>query len=352
MVDIRTLARQLGISPGTVSRALSGRGRVSPATRASVLAAAQAAGYQSNAAAQSLRTGTTGTIGFMMDTGVDMDSNGDTFTAGVFEGLKEMLVARNLDLLVFPRGPDEDRVEMLQRIVQRRFVDGIILSSIMWDDPRIGYLKTAGLPFLTLGRSTLDDDHVWVDLDVEGVAAMAVDRLVAAGHRRIAVALPLIEFHFGHAFQAGFETAMARHGLAIEDDLVLRVYGTDAGGYELGNQLLRLSRPPTAIVLNYELLAIGLYRRLAEAGVMPGRDLAIIGYRHWQLSKFLSPTLTSFRLSPRELGSFLARRLLALIPEYASPGETFAKGHVWPMTLVPLESDSAPPSATPWQLRG
>lgn len=351
MVDIRTLAHQLGVSAGTVSRALSGRGRVSPATRERVLAAAQAAGYQSNAAAQSLRTGTTGTIGFMMDSGVDMDSNGDTFTAGIFEGLKEALAARNLDLLVFPRGPNEDPVEMLQRIVQRRFVDGIILSSIMWGDPRIALLKAVGLPFVTLGRAALQDDHDWVDLDVEGVAGMAVDRLVAHGHRRIAVALPRIEFHLGRAFLTGYETAMVRHGLAIEDELVLRVFGTDAGGYELGSQLLSMARPPTAIVLNYELLATGLYRRLNEAGVAPGRDLAIIGYRHWQLSKFLSPTLTSFKLSPRELGCFLARRLLALVPEYATPDETFAKGHLWPMTLVPMESDSYPPATTPWKVR-
>ena len=97
---------------------------------------------------------------------------------------------------------------------------------------------------------------------------------------------------------------------------------------------------PTAVVLIYELMAIGLYRRLAEAGLQPGRDIAVIGFRESPLAKFLSPTLTCFRMSLRDLGISLGESLLASMPAFA---ETYPDGVVhklWPMELVEGESDA------------
>lgn len=96
---------------------------------------------------------------------------------------------------------------------------------------------------------------------------------------------------------------------------------------------------PTAVILIYEQMAIGLYRRFNQAGLRPGRDIAVIGLRESPLSRFLSPTLTSFRMSLRDLEIALGESLLALMPAYA---EIYPQGlvqRVWPMELVPGESD-------------
>ena len=95
----------------------------------------------------------------------------------------------------------------------------------------------------------------------------------------------------------------------------------------------------------YELMAIGVYRRLSEANLVPGRDLAVIGFRESPLAKFLSPALTCFRLSLRDLGIGLAEALLASMPAYE---EIYPHGivhKVWPMELVPGESDDTRPTS-------
>jgi DNA-binding LacI/PurR family transcriptional regulator len=202
-------------------------------------------------------------------------------------------------------------------------------------------LAQAGLPFAALGRSgaaTLD--YPWVDLDFEGVASRAVDRLVAHGHRRIAAGLPSNDINLGFVYLDGYKAALKRHGIAFDPDIVIRAASSELGGYQVGHELLSQPDPPTAVVLIHELMAIGLYRRLAEAGLQPGRDLAVIGFRESPLARYLSPALTCFRVSLKDLGIALGESLLASMPAYA---ETYPQGivhKVWPMELVVGESDA------------
>ena len=67
-------------------------------------------------------------------------------------------------------------------------------------DPRIELLKSAGIPLVTPGRSGTSDDHTWIDLDFEGTVTVALERLIARGHRRIAVTLPKGGVNFGSTF--------------------------------------------------------------------------------------------------------------------------------------------------------
>ena len=99
---------------------------------------------------------------------------------------------------------------------------------------------------------------------------------------------------------------------------------------------------PTAIVLIYELMAVGLYRRLAEVGLKPGRDLAVIGFRDGPRGQFLEPRLTSFRMSLHDLGVTVAQTLLSTMPAFAPFYPDQARHCIWPMLLVAGESDLAP----------
>jgi DNA-binding LacI/PurR family transcriptional regulator len=339
MTGIRRLAQQLNISIGTVSRALNGRSDVSEQTRQRVLKAAAAIGYVPNQAGRSLRQGNTNAIGFMIELGSDSSGNNDNFFLGVFDGVQSVLARHHLDLVVLPCPTDEDPSQYVQRMIARRLVDAMIISATHRKDTRIDILTDAGLPFITLGRSGTHGQHPWIDLDFEGVARRAVDRLVVAGHRRIAVAVPSNDINLGFLFLDGYKAALERHRITFEAELVMRVPSSEQGGYQLGHDLLAMPEPPTAVLLNYELLAVGLYRSLAESGLRAGRDLAIIGFRESPMSRFLSPPLTCFRFSLRELGIALGEALLASMPAYA---EIYPQGimrRIWPMELVVGDSD-------------
>lgn len=339
MKGIRQLAEHLDISIGTVSRALNGKPDVNEETRKRVLAAAEELGYVANQSGRSLRQGTTNVIGLMIESSKETVDNSDNFFLDLTSGLQNVFSRHKLDLIMLPCPTDEDPYEYLKRMVARRVVDALIITATQRIDKRIDLLSKAKIPFISLGRSLSGSNYPWIDLDFEGVVNCAVDRLVAHGHRRIAIAAPWNEVNLGYVFVDGYRQALRRHGIPYDPSLVLRVKSSEQGGYQAADEMLRLDDRPTAIILIYELMAIGLYRRLMEAGVTPGRDFAVIGFREEPRAKFLQPALTCFRLSLPDLGIELAESLLATMPAHSHFYPNAARTTIWPMELVRGESD-------------
>lgn len=339
MIGIKRLAQHLNVSIGTVSRALNNRPDVNDATRQRVLAAARELGYVPNQSARSLRRGQTGVIGFMMQTGHEITGQGDTFFMSVFDGVQTVLSRHHLDLVALLCSSDEDADDYLRRMVARGFADGMIISSILHADPRITFLAERKVPFAILGRSMTDAGQPWLDLDFETMARQAVDRLVAHGHRRIAITLPHNDVNLGHLFRDTAQQTLLAHGLELDPALEFRSSPSESGGYGIAQGILAQKDRPTAVILVNESITTGLYRGLSEANYLPGRDIAVIG-RDSPQTRFLSPTLTGFRQSLFDLGIALGEALLASMPEYAELYPLGTVRKVWPTELVAGESDA------------
>jgi DNA-binding LacI/PurR family transcriptional regulator len=339
MRGISKLASELGLSPSTISRALNNVPGVHEKTRRRVLAAAQQIGYEPNQAARSLALGQTRSIGFMIDLDPDTAANGDNFFMGVFDGVQSVLTPLGFDLLVLPCPSKQYRFSYLDRIVAKRLVDGMILSGTERSDPRIDVLHAAGLPFVALGRSdTTTTPFSWVDLDFESVASSAVDRLVSMGHRRIAVTVPFGDLNFGAVFLNAYKAALGRHELPFDAHLVFQTGFGEGDGYDIVDTMLDQPDPVTAVVLIFEAAAIGIYRRLEERGLRPGRDLSVIGFRDEAMVRSLRPKLTRYEVSLSDVGKALARALMSQIDGDKDAGPRLAQFKV-PMTLLSGESD-------------
>jgi DNA-binding LacI/PurR family transcriptional regulator len=327
------------VSIGTVSRALNNRPDVNEDTRRRVLEAAAELGYVPNQSGRSLRRGRTGVIGFMMQTGHEITGQGDTFFMSVFDGVQTVLNRHHLDLVALLCSSDENADDYLRRMVSRGIAEGLIISSTQRVDPRITFLAERKVPFVTLGRSTTDAGQPWLDVDFETIAAGSVNRLVAQGHRRIAITLPDDEVNLGYIFRDAAEQALHAHGLVLEPGLVFRSKPSEAGGYAIARAIVAQANRPTAVILVNESISIGLYRGLNEANVRPGRDIAVIG-RDSPQTRFLSPALTGYEQSLRDLGIALGEALLASMPDYADIYPTGIVRRVWPTVLVEGESDT------------
>jgi DNA-binding LacI/PurR family transcriptional regulator len=342
-LNLKGLAQHLNLSIGTVSRALNGKRYVDARTRDRVLAAAAELGYVPNQMGRGLRQGTTGMIAMILPTNPGM-SVAETIFLPVLDGLRSLLGERKLDIMVLVCGPNESAYDHLKRVAGRHLADGFIIADTQRIDPRIDYLLERNTPFAAFGRSLSGGSHPWVDLDFEGVAQTAVSRLVERGHRRIALGTMVTELNFGYVFADAFAAALAEHGLEADPDLILRVENTEEGGYDLGGRLIGMAARPTAVLLGNETMAVGLYRHLEEAGLRPGRDLSIIAFGEGQAARFLSPKVTCFRTTLRELGVRLGEGLLATIPAYAKTAGAPVVQELWPMELVPGESDRSGPT--------
>jgi DNA-binding LacI/PurR family transcriptional regulator len=337
-MGIRELARHLNISIGTVSRALNDKADVSPETRARVRAAAAKLGYSPAQSGRSLRRGASGMIGMMIPTS-DRTALGDTIFMNVVDGLRRHLSERGLDLVLLLCGPDEDPFAYTRRVVERRIVDGLIIADTQRIDPRIDYLIDRDVPFVTFGRSLSGGAQPWVDMDFEGMTEDAVNRLRDLGHREVAMAAPASEINYGYVSSETFKKADDARG-GERQRLLLRTTANEAGGYALGEALLQASPRPTALILVDVGMAIGLYRKLGEAGVRPGADLAIIGFHYAAHCKFLVPALTCYQTELNGLGVRLGEALLARLPGVSKTSDDAIIQDVWPMRRIQGESDN------------
>ena len=331
---IRDIARQLGISISTVSRAMNDRADVSAATRTMVQEAAQALNYAPDQSGRSLRQGKTETVAMTIRTDIGRTVAGETFFLGLCEGLQPALAAQGLDLVILPCGSAAEQDRYLRRAVERQLADAFIISDTLPTDERIAFLLDREVPFVALGRTRSGGPYAWLDLDVAAMARDAVVRLAERGHRRIALGALLRDVNYGHVFEAGYRAAMERLGLPSDPGLIVRVPDTPDGGWELAEALLAMRERPTAVLLLQETMAIGIYRRLNEAGLRPGRDLAIIGYRQNQVVRHLTPVLTCFDLPLKDYGARLGTMVLERMQTGATPQV------LWPVTLGLGETDA------------
>lgn len=337
-MSIRELANQLNLSIGTISRALNDRPDVSAKTRARVLKKAEEIGYAPNISGSSLRLGTTNTIGFMIETRSFASVHGESFFMTVFDGVQTLLSEHNVDLVVLLCGSQQRPLNYLKRIVNRRFIDGIILSGIQSNDARIDYLQEKNMPFAALGRSGDAVGYPWIDLDVETMAYDAVTKLVDLGHKQIALIKEPGELNVDTLVERVFRQTIKAKGLEVDESLIFIEEETDEGGYRAVERMFEAKRPPTACFVLSEIITIGMYRKLSELGLTPGKDLAIIGQRDNPILGMLSPALSSFSVDLHSIGERLGTALLANMPQYADRVAQRVIQQRWPMTLVEKES--------------
>ena len=250
MVSIDEVARLAGVSTATVSRALSGRGNVSAATRARVEAATESLGYVVSASASSLASGRTRNIGVLVPF---LDR---WFFSTVLNGVASALMRRGYDITLYNLTTDPDvRRSIFETFLRRQRVDGVIAVSIELGTEETARLSELDLPVIAIGGpnprlSTLAVDDV-------AVARLATEHLLALGHRDIAHigASPEfdIDFHIPTQRRQGFEQAMADAGIPARPALYEPADFTIEGGFRAAKQLLggrahgrpRSSPPPT-----------------------------------------------------------------------------------------------------------
>lgn len=338
VIGIRRLAAELGVSIGTVSRALNDRGEVNAQTRARVREAADRLGYAANHSGRSLRQGSTGTVGVLWRVTESLETHGDPFSVALFDGMQTELSAKGRDLVLLMTQPHE-QLDRVRRVIERRMVDALILPWTEIEDPRLDLVASRRFPFVALGRSRSGGDHAWIDLDFETAGRTAIARLAAAGHRRVGLMVSSPELMQGTVLAAACQAALEAGGLppasVVPEDL------SEAGGYRASRALMDADPAPTALVANSERMAFGAYRLAAERGLQVGRDVAVIAISSDSaLCRYLSPSLTCFDTSPFALGRRLAQ---VALDQLAAPRAT-PTSELWPMKLVERESDPRGPA--------
>ena len=339
-MGIRQLASELRLSIGTVSRALNDRPDVNPETRARVKEAALRAGYVPNQSGRSLRSGRTGIAAAVIPShDVAPQSDAGLFT--VLEGARRTLQRRALDLIVLFRGSDEDPLGNLQRIVQRRIADSIIVSQTTANDPRLAWMQAEGVEFVAFGRSAGLEGYPFVDFDVESAAAETVRTFVRDGHRRLAVTVGERPANYQTLLLQAMRAEASRLGIGAGAVVALPTDGsrlTEAACATLAHE----AEAPTAVLAAHESLAIALYDEFARLGRRVGPEVSVICIFPVIGARGLLPALSYFDADLDAVGVALAEHLIALLPDAPADVEPAAV----PAGAAALRPARQPPAAS------
>lgn len=320
-VTLHDLAREVGVSIATVSRALSGAPGVAEETRQRVLAAARAAHYRPNVMAQRLQKQRTDTLGIIVPT--SSTRFGDPFFGDFLAGVGDKAIEHEYDLLVSTRAPEADELHTYERMVRERRVDGLIVISTRPHDERILYLLEQDFPFVAFGRSDIDAEFPYLDVDGEYGMYHATRYLIALGHRRIAyISAPYTFMYSTHRLQ-GYRKALAEHNIPFDEQLIAIGDLRDRSGYNLTRDFLSRENPPSAIIACNDWMASGAIGAARDMGLTVGQDLSILGFDDVPLAQIVHPRLTTVHQPAYEAGWHICDMLIRLLRQ-----ETLEQRHV------------------------
>ncbi|MEB8338561.1 LacI family DNA-binding transcriptional regulator [Streptomyces endophyticus] len=314
-VGIKDVAREAGVSVGTVSNVINRPEAVADATRARVQAAIERLGYVRSESARQLRAGRSRIIGLLV---LDM---GNPFFVDVARGAERAARDTGLGVMVCnsAQSPAEE-ADYLSLFAEQR-VRGVLLTPAEATGPTVEAFRRHDIPFVLVDRVAEGATECSVSVDDVNGGALAVRHLIDAGHRSIAYVSGPRTLNQVEDRRQGALRALKEAGLPAS---ALRELPTErldvAAGRDAGARLLGLTERPTAVFCANDLLALGVLQSLYAAGVRVPDDIAIVGYDDIEFAAAAAVPLTSVRQPAVHMGALAADLLLEEIEAADDPG--------------------------------
>lgn len=339
-MSIARLAKHLGLSEGTVSRALNNYPDIAQKTRERVVKAANELGYRPSTAARRLARGVVETIGFVLParTGHLIDP----FLAEILDGVATELALSDWDLLVAAVPEGHDEVAVMDRLIRSGKVGGFIVSRTRRHDPRIDFLRKSGIPFVAQGRTEDSRDYAWLDIDNEKAFVDATNHLIGLGHRKIAYLGGDPDLNYAWQRKNGFLSAAKSHEYPIDPAFLRDGICDEMAARKAVVELLELPDRPTAILCVTDTVAIGAIHALQHAGVTVGSEISVIGFDGLPMGEAIHPGLTTMTQASDKIGREIGRMVIA---QANAPASEFSQT-LWEATLT-IRGSANPPATKP-----
>lgn len=303
-ITLLDVAKNAGVSRATASLVLRGSSNITEATRDKVLASMHQLGYVYDRVAANLRSRTSNTVGLII-----MEL-ANPFYSELLVGIHQELDKFGYTVILgttFDSGVIQDR--LLSTMLEHR-VGGIILSAVPGSSSEaIEQFKRLGIPVVLVGRKLPEAEFDYVGVDNRLGGQIAVEHLIQNGHRRIAFLGGVSQLSNWQGRKEGYISALRLAGLEIDPSLILESPATREGGIEVIQKVLNHPNPPTAAFCYNDTIAIGAMMKMKDMGMIPGKDLAIVGFDDIPETEIISPKLTTISSAPRLMGVHAAHLL-------------------------------------------
>jgi LacI family transcriptional regulator len=323
---LKDIAREIGVHPSTVSRALD------PETRATLTAdvieevrlAADRLGYRPNRIAASLRTNRSMTVGVMIPDITNM------IFPPILRGAEEVLEARGYAALVVSTDNIPEREARLVEVLRERGVDGIIHAAAQRLNPLISSIAQEGTPVVTVNRRVVGVNIPAIVNDEKGGMSLIADHLQSFGHQNITHIAGPNSSSTGQERLLALQLALSERKMSLVAVAEADRY-TELEGVRCTRSLIRSDKQFTAIVCANDRLALGAIEALREAGLRCPENVSVTGYNDMPLLDRIQPALTTIRIQSYATGQAAAHALYALI---RGEGETVPLETIMPVEIV------------------
>ena len=324
-VTLHDVAQEVGLSTGTVSRALNRPERLRPTTVARIRDAAERLGYRPNLAAQYLKTGSTRSVYVVIP-------SLNPFFFEIFSGIERAALEMGYTAIVGHSGRDPAQEAAYLAEVARGRADGVLLLGA----GRIEFTPMQfekAPPTVAVLDFVEGQDFPAVRIDHVQAARLAVDYLVGLGHRHIAHITGNTGAPCAGRRREGFIAVMEEAGLkSAEENCVPGEYSIEAGEVAM-EMLLARAQVPTAVFAGNDEIAIGAIRAIRAAGLRVPEDISVIGCGDNRIGRVYHPALTTVHIPTFELGYQAMKKLECILS-----GRPFEQDAVLPIHIVERET--------------
>lgn len=304
-MSIHEVARRARVSIATVSRTINGVPTVTPQLSRRVWKVVKELGYYPNTQARALVSGRSRIFGLIVS------EITNPFFPEIVQGFEDVAVQHNYEILTTSTVHDPKRMALsVRRMIERR-VDGVAIVTFGMEEELFDDLKSRQVPlvFIDVGPSLPRVSNIRIDY-LHGIR-QAVQHLAALRHEEIGFISGPLVLKTAVARQRAFLQAMMEVGLPVESKYQIEGNHTMEGGIEALKQLLKLPKPPTAVICSNDMTAIGVMRQAYEDGVRVPDDLSVIGFDDIRLAQFIIPPLTTVKMSQTEIARLAFHALLS-----------------------------------------
>lgn len=305
-ITIEDIAKALGVSKTTVSRAISGKGRISEETRNSVQKYIKEHNYHPNVIAKSLAQSKTFNIGVVLP--ADSNLTEIPFFQNCLMGVCEIVASLDYDVVVTTA--TENDISLLKRIINNNKVDGIILTRAVVNDLAAEYLKGVGIPFIVIGSS---EDHSIVQIDnnhVEGCKELTSILLKLGYH-----SLALLGGNQNHIVNTKRYQGFVKAFKEVEQVLNENMIFLDMNNKVLVDRAVNniMTQEVDCIVCTDDLICSQVLTKLNEEGYSVPKDIKVASFYDSAYLAHHNPPVTSLRIDAKGLGIEAGRSLIDLI---------------------------------------
>ena len=316
-MDIREIAKRARVSTATVSRTINRVPTVDPQLAKRVWKVVEQLGYYPNTQARALVSGRTRIFGLIVS------EITNPFFPEIVQSFEDIAVQNNYEILLTSTVHDPKRMESaVRRMIERR-VDGVAVLTFGMEESLLEGLRFRKVPlvFVDVGPPVPRVSNIRINYQ-HGIR-QAVQHLAALRHERIAFITGPLLLKSAVTRKNAFAESMREIGLEVEPDLVVEGSHTIEGGMSAFTQLMKLHKPPTAIMCSNDLTAIGVMRKAYEYGITIPQQMSVVGFDDVRLAEYMIPPLTTVQMSQTEIARLAFKALLAeLERKEPSPGGT------------------------------